>query len=620
MAIVKLRKITIYGSARQREEVLDQLQRLGCLHLINLREKVDLKTPEHPHRSVVRESLKYLNASLLQNANQHNHYPSGSDCLSVAKEVLEIQHRRRDLKDERDELVRSIDLLKPWGDFRLPSAEQLQGLRLWFYPIRHHRLADLESSDQTWEMVSRDNQFVYVVVVSPDEPQGVPGTRVELDHRPLSALQARLSDVDEQLESFQQQRFVLTRFTTLLSRDLDEADDEVQRMEAVRHLVEDDRVFAMQGWAPASTLDAVRDFAGDRQLALIVEQPGADEQPPTLLKNPEAVAGASGAVTFYMTPAYKAWDPTWVMFFSFSFFFAMIMSDAGYGLVLGGLLLVMWGKLSGSEDGIRFRNLLLALIGATIVYGIAVGSFFGVTVPGLDTLQVKLNGQPLVQNRDAMMLLAVGIGALHLSLANLITAWRRRASAQALSSVGWAMTLLGGLVAGVSTSETGLLVAKEFGMAQESYEALAPSLMSGGKAAIIVGLVLVLLFSSARPLFSTKISDWVWRVLDGLQGLTSISKAFGDTLSYLRLFALGLASAQLAVTFNDLASSTRHQIPGLGLFLAILILLVGHGINLLLGIMGGVVHGLRLNCIEFFNWSLTEEGYPFRAFCKKAGR
>jgi len=103
-----------------------------------------------------------------------------------------------------------------------------------------------------------------------------------------------------------------------------------------------------------------------------------------------------------------------------------------------------------------------------------------------------------------------------------------------------------------------------------------------------------------------------------LLALTNISKAFGDTLSYLRLFALGLASAQLASTFNGLASGAM-EVPGLGIFLAILILVAGHGINLLLGIIGGVVHGLRLNCIEFFNWSLNEEGYPFRAFSKKAG-
>ena len=126
------------------------------------------------------------------------------------------------------------------------------------------------------------------------------------------------------------------------------------------------------------------------------------------------------------------------------------------------------------------------------------------------------------------------------------------------------------------------------------------------------------LFSSNRPLLTLKPSQWLWRIFDGFLGLTKVSAAFGDTLSYLRLFALGLASAQLAVTFNNLALGMM-QGPGLGFLLAIVILVVGHGINIVLGIMGGVVHGLRLNCIEFFNWSLTEEGYPFRPFNKKAG-
>jgi len=111
--------------------------------------------------------------------------------------------------------------------------------------------------------------------------------------------------------------------------------------------------------------------------------------------------------------------------------------------------------------------------------------------------------------------------------------------------------------------------------------------------------------------------DWVWRILDGLQALTGVSKAFGDVLSYLRLFALGLASAELASTFNDLAGGML-EFSGVGVLLALLILVVGHCINLLLAIVGGVVHGLRLNCIEFFSWSLKDEGYPFRAFCKKA--
>lgn len=132
-----------------------------------------------------------------------------------------------------------------------------------------------------------------------------------------------------------------------------------------------------------------------------------------------------------------------------------------------------------------------------------------------------------------------------------------------------------------------------------------------------IGAATVLLFSSDQPL-SFSLGSLARRLLDGIMQFANISKAFGDILSYLRLFALGLASAQLAITFNGLAADASRS-GGIGLLAAILILVVGHVINFLLGILGGVVHGLRLNCIEFFNWSLTDEGYTFQPFKKKAG-
>jgi V/A-type H+-transporting ATPase subunit I len=109
------------------------------------------------------------------------------------------------------------------------------------------------------------------------------------------------------------------------------------------------------------------------------------------------------------------------------------------------------------------------------------------------------------------------------------------------------------------------------------------------------------------------------RLLDGLRALTGVTRVFGDVLSYLRLFALGLASASLALTFNDLARQAG-QVQGLGLLFAILILFVGHLLNLLLALMSGVVHGLRLNYIEFYNWALSGEGYAFKPFRKKEAR
>jgi len=307
-------------------------------------------------------------------------------------------------------------------------------------------------------------------------------------------------------------------------------------------------------------------------------------------------------VTLYITPAYRTWDPSVVVFFSFALFFGMIFSDAGYGLLLGIILVFSWRSLGKTRASIRFRNLFLTLVLAALGYGVLVGSYFGVSPAKGSTLD-SLNLLD-ANDQSEMMFLSIAVGAFHLILGNLVTAWRYRRSARFLAPLGWAAMILGGLIAGLKMSGDPPL-----------------RLTFPIDAVLFVGGALgVLLFSSERPLTFKRISDPLWRVLDGLQGLTNVSKAFGDILSYLRLFALGLASARLAVTFNQIAETTVEKFRGIGLLLAILILIVGHGLNFVLAVIGGVVHGLRLNCIEFFNWSLPEEGYPFQAFCKKANQ
>ncbi|MGA7965294.1 MAG: V-type ATP synthase subunit I, partial [Gammaproteobacteria bacterium] len=103
----------------------------------------------------------------------------------------------------------------------------------------------------------------------------------------------------------------------------------------------------------------------------------------------------------------------------------------------------------------------------------------------------------------------------------------------------------------------------------------------------------------------------------GLSGLTGISNVFSDALSYLRLFALGLASASLAGTFNAMAGQVKEALPGIGILFAIMIAILGHTLNFSLAVAGGFIHGLRLNFIEFFRWSISEEGHPFVAFARK---
>ena len=622
MAITQLDKVTLYGVAHQREQVLSGLQELGCVHLVNL-QTIEPPTAVHPIRSEVHDALEYLQACPVQRG------PSVQrkvfNCVEVTKQALAIKDRRQVLNDERDFLLRSTETLRPWGDFRLPPETEFGPLRFWCYALRHYRLDDLKKTELTWRIVAEDNEYVYVVVINPDQPQGMPAAPLELDRRPLSELAARLESVDEELEQLHWMRVALTRWSRLLAEEVDQADDEVARMDARHRTLEEGEVFALQGWVPRAATKRLRSFAERHELAVTVHAPTRDETPPTLLKNPVGVAGAERAVTFYITPDYYTWDPTWVVYFSFAFFFAMIMSDAGYGLLLGGLLaFYLWRKLGDSQTAIRLRNLLVALVVSTVLYGILIGSYFGLS-PGegslLGSLQIRIGGRPLMtdENQNTMMVIAIAIGVFHLALANLVSAWQHRGSFRCLGGIGWATGLTSGLALGIAimmdpnplTQGLSWLLGLPYLQSQEILVRAAEGALIGSACAIFA-------FSSSRPLFSLRIGDWIWRALEGLQALTGVSKAFGDVLSYLRLFALGLASAQLAITFNDLARGAA-EIRGVGILLAVLILAAGHSINLLLGIVSGVVHGLRLNCIEFFSWSLKDEGYPFRAFCKKAG-
>ncbi len=597
MAIVPVAKVTLYGAADQKEAVIDGLQEMGCLHLLDLSQSRDEKAERQHLSPNAAQALKYLQAC-------PTHRRAVKDGLNfqfdnVVDQVLSIEQQQQQLQAERDELQQSIAMLVPWGDFQLPTESEFGGLSFWFYAVPHYRLSSLEGSTATWRVVARDNRFAYVIVLSLDEPVGMPVPRTHLDDRPLSELQRRFETVEDQLEETHWQRVRLTRWIHQLSRTMGLAEDRAACERAAGQVFNDPSLFAIQGWTPQSMLEQIDSFARQRELGVTIEQPTAEDSPPTLLSNRGFAAGGEDAVTFYTTPAYRAWDPSGVVFLSFSLFFAMIMADAGYAMVLSILLLLFWRRLGKSAHTLRLRKLFVAIAVASIAYGVAIGSYFGFPPP-TGSLVDKLNFID-ASNTTGMMQISIAVGVVHLSIANLALAWSRRWSPMMLSSVGWVAALVGGLALGLGKSST----------------QPEQMLIQYGSWALETGLVGILLFSSPRPVFTWSAKDHAKRLIDGVLSLANISRAFGDVLSYLRLFALGLASAQLAATFNDLTYEASYSV-GIGSLLAIVAVVLGHGLNFVLAIMSGVVHGLRLNCIEFFGWSLPDEGYPFQPFCRKA--
>ena len=589
MSIVPLLKVTLYGLIEEKEQVFAELQDLGLLHLVPLSEAHgDAAAGPTPQ---ARNALKFLLATRPRRRQVHD--AGRFDAKVVEQRALEVQSHIRDLEDRRDFLRRRIQDLEPWGDFRLFQEETPEGLQLWFYILHHYQLDRIPKDDLIWEVVHRDNRFSYVVVLSVDEPQGMPVERTHTGKVPLSQLRRDLEDTEVELEDLQAERVSLSRWCDLFASSINRLEDRASLDDVLGRTYDEPPLFALQGWVAQPEAGRVRKFAAAQHLALVIEPPSAGEQPPTLMDNPEPVAGGQNLVSFYMTPGYTTWDPSLIVFFSFALFFAMIMSDAGYALVLGAIVALYWRRMGRSNTGKRLRNLFLALTGASLLWGMLTGSYFG-TAPPAGTPLAALHLLD-INDTATMMRLSVVIGVLHIAMANLADAWRRRHSFGALAPLGWVVLLAGGMVLWLASDGTGPTVLKQTG----------PWLMTVGGAAVLF--------------FSGEQGGVFRRLLSGLLALTRITSAFGDVLSYLRLFALGIASASLALAFNDLAGNIAAQSPAFGKLLALLILLLGHGLNFGLAVMSGFVHGLRLNFIEFFNWSVSEEGYPFRAFARKEG-
>ncbi|NVO54761.1 hypothetical protein HW561_03015 [Rhodobacteraceae bacterium B1Z28] len=315
--------------------------------------------------------------------------------------------------------------------------------------------------------------------------------------------------------------------------------------------------------------------------------------PPTLLEQPENRSAAVDLALFYQVPGYQDWDPSVIVSASFAIFFAMIVADAGYGVVILLGLLAFWKRLDRTSAQRPWRRFGLIISGSTILYGVMAGSYFGVS-PDQGSIWARFKVLDL-NNFSAMMMVSIVVGVLHLVLANALAARAAWGHRKAIANLGWIAALIGGFVLWLSYMND---------------KAPAPGAITMG-----VGVLAIVLFSSERVI--KRPIDWLWRLIEGLQSLAGAMGAFGDVLSYMRLFALGLASASLAITFNDLAVSVMHTLKGSGILFGRLILIIGHVLNFALAMMSGVVHGLRLNYIEFFKWGLPDEGIAFRPFARK---
>jgi len=581
--IVKMRKITFVGLETERERFLDHLQQIGAVHLILPRdplEPVDLAK----ELNRVTETRRFL-ASRVGKAEAEQPLSAGEVCEK--REMLGQREAR--IQTEIAALKKERSLLEAWGDFSVEELGKLRqrGLHIRFYRVTRKTFDSLPLQDVYHQVIGVARGEVCFITVS-DRPISLEIPEEKLPPRSLSTVHREISDREEKLNRIEPEYAHLAAHLDVLGREEVALTNLLEYRKAALNAGREleNRLFVVKCWSPLPEQDLISKIPATFTFYHYTDNPSADERIPVLLQNKPPFAPGEDLVKVYSHPGYHDFDPSGFVLYCFAVFFGMIVGDAGYGLILLAFTFFLQKKIGRSSPfAIRFFRLMYCLSFAVTGYGIISGGYFGVAPQPENPLSrlclVDLNTK---EGQNFAMIISVVIGMIHISL-SFVMKFR---STRDISALGWVVVIWSGY----------FLINSRMGHGVDNEIATY---------ILVAGFAVVFIFSSTskNPLL---------RVLEGLNGLLGVVQVFSDVLSYLRLFALGIATVYMAQTFNMLAKDIVAGMPWFGYLFAALVLFAGHSVNLLLAIMGGVIHGLRLNFLEWYRWCFTGDGLVYKPF------
>ena len=360
----------------------------------------------------------------------------------------------------------------------------------------------------------------------------------------------------------------------------------------------DGKVAYVVGWIPEARKDLVADTLKKYSVSYEFSEPEEGDNVPILLKNSKFARLFEPITRMFALPKYEELDPTPFFAPFFMLFFGLCLGDGGYGLIIFGVCLFLLRKADEAMKGMLKLGMVLGL--ATVVVGIFTGSFFGIALADVEWSWLKGVKEYFVTagnyaddlgGYDPMMVFAVVIGLVQIFFGMIVSAMKavkQNGFLYALSTLGWVVGLISTAV---------LFGLPMLGVTFPLWLTYVLYVLIGVSAFAIVFLN----SPGKNPLIN--IGSAIWGTYNMATGL------LGDTLSYIRLFALGLTGSILGGVFNTLAFELTEGLPGYARWLVVLlILLSGHAINFGLCMIGAFVHPLRLTFVEFYKNANFEGG------------
>lgn len=601
--IVPMKKATIVARREEKQDCLLQLRSLGVLHLCSVPIQVPSAQEWRERKALLEKALLVI--SPVKSDRDTKRDSNIDSALSAARSVMDKLESIHSLDEEYENLKREKERLHEWDDISIQDLQPLteQGYEIRFYEVAPKQLDSIPSALSAF-IVKRTKTLLWVALIV------TKGTVIDCDFKTLQPPRRSLGEIDAQLKENRAHVFALRKDVEQLGSEyaniekaVASAGLEIELAEAASAMDHTDALSYITGFLPNDQVPGLKKACRDNSWALLIQDPSPEDEVPTVVRNKRWIDIIKPVFELLGTiPGYRENDISLFFLLFFTFFFAAIIGDGGYGLVMfGGSFYFVMSMRKKERSTPAILTLMLVMSFATILWGAVTGTWFGseklASMPFLSWMTVPALSSFNPASGETFKFIFFVVGTLHISIAhvwNFIRQIKEKPMIRAFTQLGWLFLVLGLYYLVLNL----VLSSVKYPLPQHATWLIA------------AGLSFIILFSQQSGRFFHGVAMGFANLLTTF--LSSIS-AFSDIISYIRLFAVGLATIEISKSFNAMASGMANG--AVGIILASIVLLLGHTLNLAMGALSVVVHGVRLNMLEFSgHLGMEWTGRPYKPF------
>ncbi len=645
-----MNKLSLIGLESDKEAIMESLMKMGVVEVTNLDQKIDeeewsqlvaLDGNEEEVASLEEDIAKISSAidylakfdtrkkGLFEpkrrlSDNQYREILSNQEAIwKVSEQIGRYDIQLSTLRTELNKLSNAIATYEPWKSLDVPvhiTSTQKTTISLGVVPAlvdTEHLKEELyeQVAECYLEVVNTDKDQSYLIViyytlfeenvmqvlkqdgfskVSFKEMDGTIKENIHKANTRIQEIEIERQKIEANIKGLVDQKEKLEVLFDYLVMQRD-------KKEVLSSIVKTDSVFMLNGWLPQATSEKVQEMIAEQWECIVeVKEPEQGEEFPVLLRNNGFVESTETITAMYSTPNSLEIDPNSIMAPFFVLFFGLMLSDAGYGILLAlgtGFILFKYEL----EDGMRrFMKLLMYCGFATIFWGALFGGWFGNLFPiltGVETAMKPLWFNP-IDDPERLLLWSLLFGVVHVYVGIFVRALNHMKHKKyldaVLDTVPWYIVFTG-------------FVFFVLPYLPKMDPAVVAPLVTTGLYLLGIGVVLLILTQGRNE------KNIFMKLFSGIASLYDLVGFMSDVLSYSRLLALGLATSVIASIINDMgAMQGLDNIGGIVVFLLIFIL--GHALNFAINALGAYVHSSRLQYIEFFGKFYKGGGKSFAPF------